>query len=69
MSLNYSPCKPRKREVSEVSTGKESQEEETDTRDLLVHVALRALLDVQLVHDRYLDLLHFVIQRSVPVRR
>lgn len=43
-----------------ISTGKETQEEQTNTCDLLVYVALRVLLDIQLIYDCYLDLLHFV---------
>lgn len=48
-------------ETSEISTRKESQEEETNTCDLFIHVTLEVLLNIQFIHDRYLNLLHFVI--------
>lgn len=54
--------------ISGTSTGKESQEEQTDTRDLLLYVTLRVLFDIQFIHDRYLHFFHFIAKRSVPLR-
>jgi len=67
-AIHYEKKKRKHAIIFWTSTGKESQEEETDTCDLLLYVTLRVLFDIQFIHDRYLHLLHFIAQRSISMR-